>query len=350
MSGPASPPPRRALVHLGIALLLIGLVEALVSLLPSPPAPIDWGSRMYPTSRVPTIDESLIQWQVDRLVRTPADVLLFGDSSALMGLDPAVFESETGLSAQNYGTVRWLGATGHADLLELYIERHGPPRVAIYHMGTGLHSLGARRIATVRSNRGELLRAFREWTGRPIEYPVPLPSLGLRPLAMAMVDGRTYSDRYTHAPRAYGLSDAERAAFLAEHQGMSVDLNPVPPDAWGGVPAPPVRFDPAIEPGFVRMFEAAQRHGFPLLLAHNPIPSQFQDAERTAAYGLVERRFVAIAEPYPLVRVVGPFARHAPNAAFANYEHLNPRGAAHNSRQLAALVLQTLGSGRAPMP
>lgn len=333
---------RRALAHWGAVIATVVAVEAAVAALPEPPAPIDLGARLYPTSRVPSIDESLIQWQVDRLVHVPTDIVLFGDSSALMGLDPAVFTEATGLRAQNFGTVRWLATDGHADILELYVERHGPPQIALYHMGTGLHGLGASSIQASGSDRGQLLGAFREWTGRSVERPVPMPSLALRPLARLVLDGTDYSPVYTDAERPYGWSDTRTAVWLAEHGGMSVDHNPRPADAWDGAPAPPVNFDPDVEPGFVRMFELAEREGFPLLVAHNPIPEHYRDPERSAAYELVERRLVALAEPYPNVRIVGPYSRHVPTAAFANYEHLTPEGARQSSRQFAQLVAATL--------
>lgn len=334
---------RPAVLHWAAVAACVLAVEAVVALSPPPPAPVERGARLYPPTRVPSLDESVIHHQVARMLERPTDILLWGDSSALNGLDPSAFIEVTGLDAQNYGTVRWLATDGHADILELYVETHGPPRVAIYQMGTGLHSLGARSIRRSGSDRGRLLASFREWTGVPDDaHPIPLPSLSWRPSARIVVEGLRYPSVYLDAPRAFGWPDRETGIWLAKHRGMSVDHNPRPPDAWDGVPTPEVTFDPDCEPGFVRMFELSQEHGFALLVAHQPIPAHYRDDALSARYELVERRMVALAEPYPTVRILGPYARYVPTAAFANYEHLTPEGARQNSLQVASLVATLL--------
>lgn len=333
---------RRAAALWAMVLGAVLAIELAVAALPAPRPLIDQGVRFYPPTRPPSVDETLIHWQIDRLWRTPADVVLFGDSSALMGLDPAVFAQVTGRSTQNFGTVRWLATEGHADILELYVERHGPPLAAVYQMGTGLHGLGATSITSNDSDRGRLLGAFRAWVGRTEQPPIPLPSLALRPSARAAADGTAYHPAYTHAPRAFATSDAEMAAYLRDHDGRGIDVNPRPADSWADAPGVAVNFDPDIEPGIDRMFRLADDHGFPLLVVHNPIPAEFRDQDRSAAYQLVERRLVALAEPYAGVQVLGPFDRYVPNEFFANYEHLTPEGAVRHSGQVAGLVARML--------
>lgn len=337
---------RRFATQWGLVLCGIIGVESAAAILPEPAPPIENDGRIYPPTRVPTLDESLIQWQIERLTENDAEVVLFGDSSALMGLEPAVFEEVTGAPTQNFGTVVWLTSEGHADTLEFFVERHGPPRLALYHMGTGLHGLGAAGVQGSQGSRAQLLQTFREWTGTgEVKRPIQVPSLSLRPHARAVMEGQTYDPTYTAAARSHGWPDLRVRTHLEESGGQYVDLNPTPADAWEAIPPLPVNYDPGIEPGFLRMFEIAEEHDFLLLVVHNPIPAVYRSEERTNLYEMVGGQLSELAEPYDNVHVVGPFGRYAPTSAFANYEHLNPSGARQHSMQLAQLVKSALEGG-----
>src|SRR5215470_15386989 len=74
---------------------------------------------------VPTLAESIVQWQVSNLRDDlgPVDVVFFGDSSCLMGVMPRIVEDETGLRCWNFGTLGWLSTDGHADLLQLFVDK-----------------------------------------------------------------------------------------------------------------------------------------------------------------------------------------------------------------------------------
>lgn len=330
----------------GLVLLGILGIEVATTVAPNPAPPIDSDARIYPPTRVPTLDESLIQWQIERLTENDADVVLFGDSSALMGLNPAVFEEVTGAATQNFGTVVWLTSEGHADTLELFIQRNGAPRLALYHMGTALHGLGATGVQRSQGHRAQLLQTFREWTGAgDVDRQIPLPSLTLRPHARALMEGQSYDPIYTAAARNHAWPDLRIRRHLDETHGQYIDLNPTPPDAWESIEPVDVHYDPGIEPGFLRMFELAEEHGFLLLVVHNPIPAVYRSEERTELYERVGGQLSELAEPYQGVHIIGPFGRYAPTSAFANYEHLNPEGAQQHSMQLAQLVQAALSGG-----
>lgn len=333
MSTPA-PTWRTTGLHWLVVIALIAFVEMLVSLGRPYPSPFERGQRFYPPTRVPAVEESTIQWQLDRLARTPTDVLLFGDSSAMMGLDPAVFAEETGVRVQNFGTVSWLHTEGHADLLELYVEQHGAPEVALYHMGTLIHVYPHEELTGT-----GLLDNYRSYIG-VTEQEGLLPSMALRGWARDIVEGRHYPAVYTEAPRGREPSDDWVRERLESHAGLNVDF--AVRSNWDALGPLQALYRPTIESGLLRMFELADEHRFPLFIVHAPIPDRFQNAERDAEYTYVEEQLSALAEPYATVRVVGPFARYLPTAAFANFEHLTPAGARLNSLALAPLIASAL--------
>lgn len=329
-------------VHWLLVVGIIAVVELLVSLGRPYPSPFERGQRFYPPTRVPAVEESTIQWQLDRLARTPTDVLLFGDSSAMMGLDPAIFVEETGARVQNFGTVSWLHTEGHADLLELYVERHGPPQVALYQMGTLIHVYPHDELTGT-----GLLDNYRSYLG-VTEQAGPLPSMALRGWTRDVFEGRHYPAVYTEAPRGREPSDDWVRERLESHAGLNVDF--AVRSNWDALGPLQALYRPTIESGLLRMFEVADAHGFPLFVVHAPIPDRFQNADRDAEYTHVEEQLSALAEPFPTVRVVGPFARYLPVAAFANFEHLTPAGARLNSLALAPLVANALGTAASPSP
>jgi hypothetical protein len=93
------------------------------------------------------------------------------------------------------------------------------------------------------------------------------------------------------------------------------------------------------------VFEAAEENGFDVLVTHNPIPDYFENPSTDAVYAEVEEALTALASGYERAHVIAPFARYLPVEAFANFEHLNPQGARHNSATLAPVVRQFLASG-----
>src|SRR5438105_1600765 len=78
--------------------------------------------------RTPNPSESIIQWQSHAALtsRETEEVVFVGDSCCLMGVIPAIVENGTKLKTRNLGTNAYLGTAGHADLLQLYLDRHGP--------------------------------------------------------------------------------------------------------------------------------------------------------------------------------------------------------------------------------
>ncbi len=328
---------RRAVaVQWGLVLGVIVLVEAAAALVGPPASPLDRGERFYPPTRQPSAGESIINWQLERVLRTPAELVLIGDSSALYGLDPAVFGQATGLRAQNFGMQGGLGIQGAADTLATYIAHHGPPTAVVFHMGTLIHTVPGAFDAA------EISPAFQEWIGAAsTHWPLPLPSLEWRALARALADGRHYSAAYTEAARGPWDSDSVIRDWLDTHDGFYVDR--LPRHDWDAVPYLKPELQPEAEAGLRSLFELSAEHDVALFVAHNPIPGRYESAASHAHFRRLEERIVAISEGFPAVHVLTPFDRFFPTEAFSNYEHLSPIGAEHNSTQLGRVVARSLG-------
>lgn len=315
----------------------VALVELAIAAAPPVPSAFDRGDRFYPPTRVPNVEESTIQWQLDRLRREAADIVIIGDSSAMMGLEPMVFEQATGLDVQNYATVSWLHTEGHADVLDAYLRFHGPPRAVVYQMGTLVHVYPHEELLA-----GGLLDNFRRWMGLTrASWPIPMPSLSLRDLARDTLEGDHYPAQYTDAVRGREPSDTYVREWLERHSGMNVDH--APRADWASLPPLQATYQPTIESGLVRIFEQGDAHGFPVFVLHNPIPEHFRDPARDAEYTAVEERVLAVAERYESASVIGPFARYLPTELFANFEHLTREGARQNSIIVAPIIAGALG-------
>lgn len=331
---------KSAAIQLSVFLGLLTLIEGTAAFAPEPASPLGRGERFYPPTRVPNVEESAIQWQVDRLLREDAELVIIGDSSAMMGLEPRTFEIELGLTAQNFGTVCWLHTDGHADVLDLYLAQHGTPQVVIYQIGTLIHAVSRDEIVAT-----GLLDNFRRWTGLgAAEHPVPLPSLLRRPQARALVEGAEYSPVYLEANRGREPSDAVVREQLELTNGMNVDH--APRGDWSNMPPPLQPYEPSVESGLVRVMEASSEFGFQLFVVHAPIPDVFDHPQVTANYDSVERAIGALADEYANASVVGPFARYLSTDAFANFEHLTPDGARFNSVVIARSIGTLLSAQR----
>lgn len=78
-------------------------------------------------------DMLLINEQVKRVKQGErGDIVIFGDSSGLMGIDPLILEKELGRRVQNFCTLAFAGPRGCAIVLEEYLKRNPVPELIIF--------------------------------------------------------------------------------------------------------------------------------------------------------------------------------------------------------------------------
>ncbi|HEV8000900.1 MAG TPA: hypothetical protein VGP63_13535 [Planctomycetaceae bacterium] len=96
-------------------------------------AATDTEMRFLFTWLAPDIDEASALCPVEYALRTADgnDVIFLGDSTCRTGVDPARFETLTGLSAYNLGSLRGIGAAGFVITAKAYLLHHPKPRALV---------------------------------------------------------------------------------------------------------------------------------------------------------------------------------------------------------------------------
>jgi len=320
------------------AALALG-VEALVAAWPRPDRKDLVRHRIYNPNVPPDIAESIVQWQVAHatLVNERQDLLLLGDSACLIGLDAGLLMERTGLKTWNLGTFGFIYTTGQADILDLFIERNGPPRFLIYHTSHYSFTASLRKKA-VRT----WVSRLRKWLAPPESARYLLPSLRYRQeirdafLALG-AEGVSYSG--LDQPRDRWPSDNEIRRRLWEGRGSLLDDQRVDVEEELGdnlVWEP--RFHPDCMDGLRRIFEMAGAHGFPVLILFNPLPEQADNPVVRKAMDKLEADLKERVQPYPWVRVYEPFLRFYPNDLCLDMRHVNRRGALRNTEEMVAWI------------
>ena len=255
-----------------------------------------------------------------------------GDSSALMGLIPKEIEQRAGARTENLAMIQPLGLPGQVDMLELYLQHHPPPRIAVFQFSEPNLSLTEADL-----ERYGMLDGFRTWIGRRDRVVDLWPSTRLRAVARAAIGGGWYE-----ASR----NDAAIREFMVRHRGYFRE--PEVAVDWSRIKAPRVGVTPESVAQLTRLFELTRRHGVQLWLRHGPIPEVFKDPARDALIAADERQVRELAAKWPNVQVLGPWARYAPSEYFFDYQHLILDGALVNSVHLAQRLNAVGGAPKAP--
>ncbi len=319
---------------------IIVLVELFLALQPRTEHKDLVRHRFYNPAVAPDIAESIVQWQVahSTLVNEQQDLLLLGDSACLGGLLAPDLMERTGLKTWNLGTFGFTYTTGHADILDFFIERNGPPEFLIYY--TSYYPLARSRGTP----------AVREWTTRLQNWMAPpektfhlLPSLRyrreLRDTIWAL--GR---EEITYAgldvPRGEFGSDNEIRKILWENRGT---LPGDPDDILeedrfeNGISWRP-QFHPDSEEGLIRIAETAREHGFPILFIFSPLPESADLEPVHKQVADLEANLKRIFQDYPEVTLHQPFLRFYPDDHCADMRHLTLVGAQRHTGEIARWI------------
>jgi hypothetical protein len=122
---------------------------------------VDTESRFFVASFIATIDDATAVCPVEYALhaRDANDVVFVGDSTCRTGLDPAVFERLTGLTAYNLGSLRGVGPAGFVITAKAYLLNHPMPRVMVLCVSPGcfegeLRTVGGRLPSVFAANYG----------------------------------------------------------------------------------------------------------------------------------------------------------------------------------------------------
>jgi hypothetical protein len=83
--------------------------------------------------RPPTRDEAVVAYPAEYALKSSDynDVVFLGDSTCRCSIDPAEFQSASGLSAYNLGSMGALGVGSYEVILQVYLKHHPKPRAVV---------------------------------------------------------------------------------------------------------------------------------------------------------------------------------------------------------------------------
>lgn len=307
------------------------------------PASLIPGSRFARSlTRPPSIEESILTWQLRRLGKGmgQVDFLFLGDSSCLMGIIPSTVEKTTGRSAYDLGTVAWLGTQGNADLLEYYLAHSPPPKRIIYHVSTGVLDMSAASIEKV-----GLLRALRRWMAQG-DKESGVGALSWLPLARfsgifeTVLQDEVYrwnKAAFLRAARNQYPSDEEMGREIALEKGHIDEASNTAKLSIPNYVTHPHLVDDA-RAGLFRILEISAKKSIPLSIVLNPVPESARKPETEVAYHALQIELQEILSAYPRASIKLPLLRYYPDDSFANSIHLSRAGAETNSVEVALWI------------
>ncbi len=285
--------------------------------------------RRQPLENSNVTESVIVTAQIER-ARTipPADVLILGDSSALMGVDAGELGRLLGRRVESLATLAWVGPAGYARLIDEYAARHPlATLILLFHPG----SLDITEAAF------EINGYEREVLGMP------------RRAGRSLFDAARYS-LYVHTlmraivlplpgvyGKEYGWPDG-LAARLRDHHGSLVDPNVLKEEV------PPLF---AIDPPFAARLPAlrdaivAAKPGH-VYLALTPIAATRLGPEIVADRLAVSTKLATRLGLSPGDALI-PLPPSFPKELFATWTHLSAAGQTRYTEELSALLEPRLG-------
>jgi hypothetical protein len=261
------------------------------------------------------------------------DVVIFGDSSGMIGVDPAVVEARTGWKTCNLAVPYMVTAVAGTALLDDYLASNRPPRFIVFHL-SGTH-LRAPEMDELSGVVDAWLTADEHFT------PVQMLRLFLRHPADSVYFASELWQQFLSAnklrrPDWTGETYARDMAQQEKDHGWL----PQRGTAWEvvcGWQAPTPQFDRRyFDTLIARYSKASTQGGTQVVIWANPSRACDVHSEEYRAGA----RAIGIAPP-PVY----------PNGQFADAFHLNTVGAARNSEALADTMLRmSRDAGRGAMP
>jgi hypothetical protein len=283
----------------------------------------------------PAIEESIIQWQSDFLLTSaePQDVVFVGDSSCLMGVMPAIIEKNTHLKVRNLGTLAWLSAEGHADVLRLFVQHHGPPKLFVYYACPYTFAVSRKEIDKIGYlSRFRAYVSRNDWAMRLDQPRSWFPSYHLASRLLGMMQAGD-PHHYLEIARGPFLSDLETAKFMRQSKGYLIE-----PRGPCSRPEHNQPFHSSLSDdcasGLLQMFYLAEKHHFNMMVLMSPLPDYTKTPETGRSIGELEKGLRRLAHSHPRVTIASPLLRYYPVAQFGTPWHLTPEGAARNSEEI----------------
>jgi hypothetical protein len=272
------------------------------------------------------VDREVIRAQLDRVETIPTElgVLLVGDSSGLMGIDPEMLQASLGVETESLNTLGYVGPRGYASLLDRFRARGGTASrlVLVLHPSSLM--------------RKPVWLAWERMTISGALDPNPPADLvqGTRARLLSIAEPVLYFPLYGPLGDFYGNAPA-LGAFIRAHKGAAIE----PGGPLGEVALVPGGNDRLeVNETFLEtlpaLAEAVDRFGpDQTRLVLMPQPDWFAGADLDRQAGEIRTRLERELHLDPARRLETPATM--PAALFGTPTHLSPVGRAEFTRLLA---------------
>ena len=340
----------------GLLIAVVGIV-AIELIASNASAAFDRNAIFIPDDRVPNLVETIVDAKLN-LSNQPGphyEILILGDSSGLMGVDPRQLSEIVGQSVFNLCTVSLMGVEAHLRCLEKFVETHGAPSLVVYHFAPSeLHYTNDDLIAW--GYRIGVQRWFADVNNEPVpkdvesrsssKHPaensvedrlVPLPSQKFRDVSRKRLSLISSRARYRSKPRGAWPSHDEVSDRIIKQNGFLQEVHKSgqskPTDLVLG-------FSNHYQKGIDLLLAECQRRGIEVLIVANPLPDYTQTSVTLTKLEVQKQLIDEIANRYANASVLFPDQRFFANDQFATLTHLRPSAAWINTPKIGDRMLQ----------
>jgi|CXWL01.1.fsa_nt_gi hypothetical protein len=281
--------------------------------------------------RKPFFEESMIAHKMEYALgsREANDVIVLGDSAALMDIDIEQLQKATHLRAYNLGTMGWLHADGHLDILKNYLAHHPKPRLIVYTVlpkeltaDNSVNDAFKDRFIWAYGIDLKQERGFKRW---PLELRLREE---FRTLAGLITGGRR---RYVKHEVAPSLTHDQLGVLLARRRGFFTrDAKQLTPYELHSL-----RLSEESASRLRRLASFVRDNGIALLLRLGPIPRQKTSADQSELSSWFERFQKEFSSS---VLVDKPLILQYELNRFSDTYHLNRAGTAQFTAAVAERV------------
>ncbi len=282
---------------------------------------------LYNPGQVPDVGVTIIQAKVESILKegndSQVDLLIFGDSSGLMGVESAIIEKETRLKTYNLSTIGFLGIEGNLFLLEQYMNKHGGPALVLFHSAPETWSYSKEQF-----QQWGWLQLLKQSLQNPDEkinrkYE-KLPSQNFRHLAQTAVFPESFTKRFLDSPRGKFQSHNDLLNSLTERKGSmdevidKLDMHKQS-KFKGGISEAQLH-------AFRQLIKLSEQQGFQLCIVCNPIPELYRTPQREKFILEMEQTIVSQIEGHEShVKIHQPLLQFVPNECNVSLNHLSPK-------------------------
>ncbi|MCS7467265.1 hypothetical protein NZK35_11485 [Stieleria sp. ICT_E10.1] len=323
-----------------MAIVAVAVIEAALCFVD---IPFDASRIFLPRDRPPTVVETIMETklQAANSIGNAPDVLLLGDSSGLMGLDPRVMSGRVGKDVFNLCSISLIGADGQRAILERYIRTHGRPSVIVYHYAPHDLRYTADDLANWKFRQSVYLwlaasdgQAVEAESYRRDEFRV-LPSQRFRDAVQRRLFFVFDRPQNLNTPRGRFGSHHEMVEQVLNQDGFMQEVNEDETDEPRDLNlAMPESQEAALD----ALLDYVDRIGVPIFLVSNPLPAYAKTDATLESLRRQQQQLQQIMARHEQAAILLPEQRFLPRESFATLNHLRPSAAAQNSKEIADLI------------